>query len=77
MHLIDASTGRFKPVDELRSMFAPQLASGEPIVTYCGGGIAATADAFVLTMLGHHDVAVYDGSLSDWTADPTRPMATG
>lgn len=77
MHLVDPATGRFKPVEELRSMFADQLASSEPIVTYCGGGIAATADAFVLTMLGRHDVAVYDGSLSDWTADPSRPMATG
>lgn len=77
MHLVDPATGRFRPVDELRSLFADQLASAEPIVTYCGGGIAATADAFVLTMLGRHDVAVYDGSLSDWTADPSRPMATG
>jgi thiosulfate/3-mercaptopyruvate sulfurtransferase len=77
MHLVDPATGRFKPVDELRSMFADQLASGAPIVTYCGGGIAATADAFVLTLLGHRDVAVYDGSLSEWTADPSRPMTTG
>ncbi len=30
------------------------------------GGIAATSDAFVLHLLGHDEVAVYDGSLADW-----------
>ena len=46
------------------------------MITYCGGGIAATSDAFVLTLLGHHDVAVYDGSLNEWAADPANPMVT-
>lgn len=50
---------------------------GKRIVTYCGGGIAATANAFALTMLGHDNVAVYDGSLSEWAADPSLPMQTG
>ena len=46
-----------------------------PIVTYCGGGIAATSDAFVLTaLLGRTDVSVYDGSLSEWLLDPNRPL---
>lgn len=76
-HLLDPATGRFRTDDELRQMFAAPLAANEPIVTYCGGGIAATADAFVLTMLGRDDVAVYDGSLSAWTAQPDAPMAVG
>lgn len=45
-------------------------------VTYCGGGIAASSAA-LLTLLGHDDVAVYDGSLSEWAADPSLPMAVG
>ena len=47
------------------------------IITYCGGGIAATLTAFALTRLGHEKVAVYDGSLSEWSADPSAPMETG
>jgi thiosulfate/3-mercaptopyruvate sulfurtransferase len=44
------------------------------VITYCGGGIAASSDAFVLTLLGHERVAVYDASLSEWAADPSLPM---
>ena len=46
------------------------------VVTYCGGGIAACSDAFVLTLLGVDNVAVYDGSLTEWTDDPETPMET-
>ena len=46
-----------------------------PIITYCGGGIAATSDAFVLTeLLGRSDVSVYDGSLSEWVQSDDRPL---
>jgi thiosulfate/3-mercaptopyruvate sulfurtransferase len=45
--------------------------------THCGGGIAASSDAFVLTLLGHAGVAVYDASLSEWAADPSLPMDAG
>lgn len=47
------------------------------VITYCGGGIAASSNALALTLLGHDNVAVYDGSLSEWTADPDMPMETG
>jgi thiosulfate/3-mercaptopyruvate sulfurtransferase len=47
------------------------------VITYCGGGIAASSDAFVLTLLGHKDVMVYDASLSEWAQDPALPMETG
>jgi thiosulfate/3-mercaptopyruvate sulfurtransferase len=47
------------------------------VLTYCGGGIAASSDAFVLVLLGHERVAVYDASLSEWAADPSLPMETG
>jgi len=46
------------------------------VITYCGAGIAASSDALALTRLGHRDVAVYDGSLSEWTSDPDLPMET-
>ena len=46
------------------------------VVTYCGGGIAATVDSFALALLGHDHVGVYDNSLSEWAKDPSLPMET-
>ena len=47
------------------------------VITYCGGAIAASSAAFVLTLLGADNVAVYDGSMTEWAADPTLPVVTG
>jgi len=47
------------------------------IITYCGGGISATVDAFALKLIGYDNVAVYDGSMSDWVRDPALPLVTG
>jgi thiosulfate/3-mercaptopyruvate sulfurtransferase len=43
-------------------------------IVYCGGGIAATLDAFLLHQLGHEDVTVYDNSMSEWATDETLPI---
>jgi thiosulfate/3-mercaptopyruvate sulfurtransferase len=75
--LVD-STHAYLPIDELRRRFTASGAlDSRRVITYCGGGIAASSDAFVLALLGHDDVAVYDASLSEWAADPSLPMATG
>lgn len=68
-----------KPLPELRAMFEQVGAErGRRIVCYCGGGIAATLDAFVLNaLLGYQDVSVYDASMQEWAADPALPMETG
>ncbi len=47
------------------------------VVIYCGGGIAATLDAFVLHQLGCDDITVYDNSLNEWAQDLHLPMQTG
>ena len=47
------------------------------IITYCGGGIVASTDAFVLTRLGYNNVAVYMASLEEWANDPSNPMEIG
>ncbi len=46
-------------------------------ITYCGGGIAASASAFAMVRAGYTDVAIYPGSLEEWTKDPALPMVAG
>ncbi len=46
-------------------------------VTYCGVGIFATMTAFDMARNGRADVAVYDGSMSEWAADESLPLETG
>lgn len=75
--LLDAE-GRYRSDAELRDLFAAIGALERPrVICYCGGGISATMDALALTRLGHPSVAVYDGSMSEWTKDPDLPMETG
>ncbi len=47
-----------------------------PVLNYCGGGIAATLDAFLQYQLGYQDIAVYDASMSEWAKDETLPIET-
>lgn len=67
---------RFKPATELRRMLAEPLAKPE-VITYCGGGIAASSITMLLAMLGHENVKLYDASLSEWAPDPALPMESG
>ncbi|HEU4370722.1 MAG TPA: sulfurtransferase [Methylomirabilota bacterium] len=76
--LVDPATHAYWPAAVLRAKFqAAGALDARRVVTYCGGGIAASSAAFVLTLLGRADVAVYDASLSEWAADPTLPMEHG
>ncbi|MFB2597160.1 sulfurtransferase [Herbiconiux sp. P17] len=76
--LVDRSTKALLKGDALRSKFVPALAAGDAsrVVTYCGSGIAAASAALALTVLGEGAVAVYDGSLNEWSADPDAPLET-
>jgi thiosulfate/3-mercaptopyruvate sulfurtransferase len=76
-HLLDPATNEFLPAGELRRRFAALGAFDKRVITYCGGGIAASADALALIMLGHPEVKLYDASLGEWATDPTLPMETG
>jgi thiosulfate/3-mercaptopyruvate sulfurtransferase len=49
----------------------------EAVITYCGGGIAASLDAFLLHQLGYERIAIYDNSMSEWAKDESLPMETG
>jgi thiosulfate/3-mercaptopyruvate sulfurtransferase len=74
-----AADKTLKPLAELRAAFeAAGAAPDKRILVYCGGGIAASLDAFVLTaVLGHKKVTVYDNSMQEWSNDPGLPMETG
>ena len=73
--VLNLETMAYLPVEELRQKFDAAGASADKqVITYCGTGIAATSDAFALDLLGRENVAVYDGSLEEWSADPNLPM---
>lgn len=70
--------GAYRDDAALRELFTAVGAFDRPkVICYCGGGISATMDALALTRLGHPSVAVYDGSMSEWSRDPELPMETG
>ena len=68
----------FLPAAQLaEKLQAVGMLSAEQVITYCGGGIAATLDAFACKLMGQDNVAVYDGSMSEWVQDENRPLTVG
>ena len=49
----------------------------EAIITTCGSGISASILALALARLGREDVAVYDGSWTEWAGRADTPIVTG
>lgn len=74
--LVDREARTTLPDEKLRAVFEPALGASR-VITYCNGGIAATAAALQLVRLGGSDVAVYDGSLNEWAADAGAPLVVG
>ncbi|HZK92022.1 MAG TPA: rhodanese-like domain-containing protein [Stellaceae bacterium] len=75
--LVDPADNTFLPPAAMRAQFDAVHAFDKKVITYCGGGIAASATAHALLMLGHPDVRLYDASMSEWAIDPTLPMEIG
>lgn len=70
--------GTFKSREELRRLFEQAGANGaQPFVASCGSGVTANALIFAAHLLGNDDAQLYDGSWSEWGADPATPKELG
>jgi thiosulfate/3-mercaptopyruvate sulfurtransferase len=69
--------GRFLPAEELRRRYEAFGAERAPVVASCGSGITATHDLLALELAGLDGGRLYEGSWSDWSSDPDRPVAAG
>ena len=76
--LLDNDTGKFKSIEEMSEIFLKQNITPDHLVlNYCGGGIAASLDAFVLRQLGFNNLQIYDNSMSEWAMDDNLPIEVG
>jgi thiosulfate/3-mercaptopyruvate sulfurtransferase len=68
----------FKTGDELRALFdGAGIDLAKPLVASCGSGVTACVILFGAHLLGKEDARLYDGSWSEWGADPETPKARG
>jgi thiosulfate/3-mercaptopyruvate sulfurtransferase len=76
-NLLDPTNRTLLPADLLSAKFREAgIDLKKPVVTSCGSGITATVLAFGLHLLGHRDVAVYDGSWAEWGLPGETPVET-
>ena len=77
--LLDPATQTMRPAAALEERFAAAgIDLKRPVVTSCGSGVTAGVLALGLHLLGHRQVAVYDGSWSEWgLPDGDTPVKTG
>jgi len=70
--------GTWKRGDELKAVFeGAGIDLAKPLIATCGSGLTASSIVFGAHLLGMENVALYDGSWSDWGSDPETPKATG
>lgn len=70
--------GTFRSKAEIRALFeGAGVDLARPVITSCNSGVTACVLAFALHLIGKNDVSLYDGSWTEWGADPALPKATG
>lgn len=74
--MMDMMDGFSMKSDEALKVYFAEKNINERLITYCGGGIAATVNACAAKLAGIEDVAVYDGSMTEWLSEGL-PVTTG
>jgi thiosulfate/3-mercaptopyruvate sulfurtransferase len=75
--LVDPTTKGFAGLADAEARFAAQgVTRDKQVICYCGGGISATVDLFVLHQLGYEHLTLYDASMGEWARDPALPIET-
>jgi len=69
--------GRFKAAQQLREEFGAVIEDPSQAIMQCGSGVTACHNLLALEVAGLTGAALYPGSWSEWSSDPTRPVATG
>jgi thiosulfate/3-mercaptopyruvate sulfurtransferase len=64
------------PADAETKFAAQGITPNRRVIAYCGGGISATVDLFLLHQLGYDNLTLYDGSMGEWAKDPSLPIET-
>ena len=73
--LLDSKTKAFVPLAQARAKFETAgIEKSKDAICYCGGGISATVDLFMLHQLGHDRITLYDGSMGEWARDQSLPI---
>ena len=76
--LVDPATKAFVPLADAEKKFAAQgFSRDKHVIAYCGGGISATIDLFMLSRLGYDKLTLYDGSMGEWAVDDKLPIEVG
>jgi thiosulfate/3-mercaptopyruvate sulfurtransferase len=69
---------KFAALADAAARFEAQgVTKDKRVICYCGGGISATIDLFMLHQLGYENLTLYDGSMGEWAKDPSLPIETG
>jgi thiosulfate/3-mercaptopyruvate sulfurtransferase len=75
--LVDPATKGFTSLADAAAKFVSQgVSKDKRTICYCGGGISATIDLFLLHQLGHDDITLYDASMGEWAKTPSLPIET-